>query len=176
MSANEGFYIDGKFSVESLDGLGEKELRELNRAAQAKLDDIESERKRKAELKKNYALKDVPSKFEFRPLWLGNLVKGWFEQNPNCSMPVEVYNKLMKDSTEEVKPERSEVYSCPYCGDFNLRVGNFGDSYAPRIAVTCDSCDFVVKKKTDGKEYYAWEVFHEWLVKHGYLDESVKFN
>ncbi len=170
------FCIDGNFSVESLDGLSEKDLRELNRVAQAKLDEIEGEKRRKAELKKNYALKDIPSKFEFRPSWLGNLVKGWFEQNPNCSMPVEIYNKLMKDSTEEIKPKRSEIYSCPYCGKFNLRVGNFGmNEYSVRNAVCCESCDFEVKKKVSGKEYYAWEIFHEWLIKHGYLDKSVKF-
>lgn len=159
----------------NFDNLTEQELRELNKASQEKLDAINAEKRRKAELKKNYALKEVPSTFELDHARLGRSVVMWFK---NHQEPLDsgTFNALVDGCTDEIKPNRSEIYSCPHCGEFNLRVGNFGDGWNPRIAVTCDSCEFVVKKKTDGKEYYAWEVFHEWLVKHGYLDESVKFN
>lgn len=159
----------------NLDNLTEKELRELNKASQEKLDAINAEKRRKAELKKNYALKEVPSTFKLDQARLGRSVIMWFKDHQE-PLDSGTFNALVEGCTDEIKPNRSEVYSCPYCGAFNLRVGNFGDEWSPRIAVTCDSCDFVVKKKTDGKEYYAWEVFHEWLVKHGYLDESIKFN
>lgn len=159
----------------NLDNLTEKELRELNKASQERLDAINAEKRRKAELKKNYALKEVPSTFKLDQARLGRSVVMWFKDHQE-PLDSGTFNALVEGCTDEIKPDRSEVYSCPYCGAFNLRVGNFGDEWSPRIAVTCDSCDFVVKKKTDGKEYYAWEVFHEWLVKHGYLDESIKFN
>ena len=158
-----------------INGLSKKELKELAEASRARLEAIESEERRKAELKKNYALKEVPSTFKLDQARLGRSVVMWFKDHQE-PLDSGTFNALVEGCTDEIKPDRSEIYSCPYCGDFNLRVGNFGDSYAPRIAVTCGSCDFVMKKKTDGKEYYAWEIFHEWLVKHGYLDESVKFN
>jgi len=159
----------------NFDNLTEQELRELNKASQEKLDAINAEKRRKAELKKNYALKKVPSTFKLDQARLGRSVVMWFKDHQD-PLDSGTFNAIVDGCTDEIKPDRSEIYSCPYCGAFNLRVGNFGDGWSPRLAVTCDSCDFVVKKKTDGKEYYAWEIFHEWLVKHGYLDESVKFN
>lgn len=159
-----------------LNNFTEKELREINKASQEKLDAIDAEKRRKAELKKNYALKEVPSTYRVDCARLCVKLEEFFKEPSEVILDKSSFYELRKRCTDEIKPKREEIYPCPLCGDFNLRVGNFGDSYAPRLAVTCDSCDFVVKKKTDGKEYYAWEVFHEWLVKHGYLDESVKFN
>ena len=158
-----------------LNNFTEKELREINKASQEKLDAIDAEKRRKAELKKNYALKKVPSTFKLDQARLGRSVVMWFKDHQD-PLDSGTFNTLVEGCTDEIKLKREEIYPCPLCGDFNLRVGNFGDSYAPRLAVTCNSCDFTMKKKTDGKEYYAWEAFHEWLVKHGYLDESVKFN
>ena len=159
----------------NLDNLTEKELRELNKASQERLDAINAEKRRKAELKKNYALKEVPSTFKLDQARLGRSVVMWFKdhQEPLDSGTV---NALVEGCTDEIKPRKDEIYPCPLCGRFYLRVGNFSDGYTARYAVTCATCDFTMKKKTDGKEYYAWEVFHEWLVKHGYLDESIKFN
>lgn len=167
MSANNyGFNIEN---------LTEKQLKEINKASQEKLDEINEARRRKAELKKNYALRKVPSTFRLDQAKLGRSVVMWFK---NHQEPLDsgTFDALVEGCTDEIKPKREEVYPCPLCGEFNLRVGNFGDTFAPRIAVTCDNCEFVMKKKTDGKEYYAWELFHEWLVKHGYLSEDVKFN
>ncbi|MEE1504314.1 MAG: hypothetical protein UGF89_08755 [Acutalibacteraceae bacterium] len=159
----------------NFDNLTEQELRELNKASQEKLDAINAEKRRKAELKKNYALKEVPSTFKLDQARLGRSVVMWFKDHQE-PLDSGTFNALVEGCTDEIKPKREEVYPCPLCGEFSLRVGNFGDTFAPRIAVTCDNCEFVMKKKTDGKEYYAWEVFHEWLVKHGYLSEDVKFD
>ena len=159
-----------------LNNLTEKELREINKASQEKLDAIDAEKRRKAELKKNYALKDVPSTYKVDYARLCVKIEEFFKEHSEVILDRSSFYELRKRCTDEIKPKREEVYPCPLCGDFNLRVGNYGDSWSPRLAVTCDSCDFTMKKKTDGKEYYAWEAFHEWLVKHSYLDESVKFN
>lgn len=158
-----------------LNGLTKKELKELAEASQARLEAIKSEERRKAELKKNYALKEIPSTYKVDQAMLGRSVIHWFEDNKK-PLDTATFDTLVKACTNEIKPRREEVYPCPLCGDFNLRVGNYGDSFAPRLAVGCDSCEFVMKKKTDGKEYYAWEIFHEWLVKHGYLSEDVRFD
>lgn len=158
-----------------LNGLTKKELKELAEASQARLENIESEERRKAELKKNYALKEIPSTHEVIQARLGRSVIHWFEDNKK-PLDTATFDTLVKACTYEIKPRREEVYPCPLCGDFNLRVGNYGDSFAPRFAVGCDSCEFVMKKKTDGGEYHAWEIFHKWLVKHGYLSEDVKFD
>lgn len=160
----------------NLNNLTEKELRELNKVSQEKLDAINAEKRRKAELKKNYALKEVPSTFKLDQARLGRSVVMWFKDHQE-PLDSGSFNALVEGCTDEIKPKREEVYSCPYCGEYSLRVGDFGDNmYNPKRAVTCEDCDFTIKKKTDGKEYYAWEIFHEWLVKHGYLDESVKFD
>jgi len=161
----------------NFDNLTEKELKEINRVSQEILDSIQSEKRRKAELKKNYALKEVPSVFHINQSRLGFYIQKHFVEDGQETLTKEVFEEYLKKSTDEIKPKREEVYSCPYCGEYTLRVGDFGDNiYSPKRAVTCENCDFTVKKKTDGKEYYAWEIFHEWLVKHGYLDENVKFN
>lgn len=160
----------------NFDNLTEKELKEINRVSQEILDSIQSEKRRRAELKKNYALKEVPSIFHINQSRLGFYIQKHFVEDGQKTLTKEVFDGYLKKSTDEIKPKREEVYPCPLCGEYNLRVGNFGDTFAPRIAVTCDNCEFVMKKKTDGKEYYAWELFHEWLVKHGYLSEDVKFD
>lgn len=161
----------------NFDNLTEQELRELNKASQEKLDAINAEKRRKAELKKNYALKNVPSTYRVDYARLGVKIENFFKEPSEVILDISSFHELRKCCTDEIKPNRSEVYSCPYCGEYALRVGDFGDNmFSPKRAVTCENCDFTVKKKTDGKEYYAWEIFHEWLVKHGYLDESVKFN
>lgn len=165
---------NGNYSF-NIDNLSEKELREINRASQEKLDAINAEKRRKAELKKNYALKEIPSTHKVDYARLGRSAYMWFKDHQE-PLGSGTYDALLEASTDEIKPNREDVYPCPLCGNFSLRVGNFGDTYAPRIAVCCESCDFVVKKKTDGKEYYAWEIFHEWLVKHGYLSEDVRFD
>lgn len=159
----------------NINKLTEDELRELNRVSQEKLDAIKEERRRKTELKKNYALKEIPSELKVNYVRLGIKVKKHFETPAQTILDITTFDKLLRESTDKIEPDRSKVYSCPYCGDFNLRVGNYGDFFAPRLAVACDSCDFKVKKETDGKEYYAWEIFHEWLVKNGYLGKDVKF-
>ena len=160
----------------NFNNLTEKELREINKVSQEKLEVINAEKRRKAELKKNYTLKAVPSTYRVNYARLGIKIEEFFKDPSQVIMDISSFYELRKRCTDEIKPRREEVYPCPLCGDLNLRVGNFGDTFAPRIAVTCESCDFTMKKKTDGKDFYAWELFHEWLVKHGYLDESVKFD
>ena len=70
----------------------------------------------------------------------------------------------------EITPPRGEVYPCPDCGRMFLRPGNFGDSWAPKYQIICDNCDFEAPVKEQGYEDGAWDVFHEWLVKEGYLE------
>lgn len=158
-----------------LNNLSKKELKELAEASQARLEAIKSEEKRKAELKKNYALKEIHSTYKVDQAMLGRSVIHWFEDNKK-PLDIATFDTLVKACTNEIKPKREEVYPCPMCGNFTLSVGWFGDAYAPKKAICCDSCDFEIKKKTYGKDYYSWEIFHEWLVKHGYLSEDVKFD
>ena len=65
----------------NFDNLTEQELRELNKASQEKLDAINAEKRRKAELKKNYALKEVPSTFKLDQARLGRSVVMWFKDH-----------------------------------------------------------------------------------------------
>lgn len=159
-----------------LNNLSKKELKELAEASQARLEAIENEERRKIELKKNYTLKDVPSTYEVNYARLGLKIEEFFKEPSEVILDISSFYELRKRCTNEIKPLREDIYPCPICGKFTLRVGCFGDDYTPKKAVCCDSCDFVMKKKTYGKDYYAWENFHEWLVKHGYLSEDVKFN
>ena len=163
-------------AIENLNfnNLSEKELREINKATQVKLDAIEAEKKRKAELKKNYALRDVPSTFKVSDYRLSFHIRKHFTEGGQETLSKEAFEKYLKQSTDEIKPEKSDIYKCPECGEFNLYVGNFGDDWNPKYAVTCDNCDFTMKKK-ESAQWDVWETFHNWLVKHGYLDESVKF-
>ena len=159
-----------------INSLTESELKQLNKASQEKLDAIQNERRRKAELKKNYAIKHVPSTYKVDYARLGIKIEEFFKEPSVVILDISSFHELRKRCTDEIKPKREEIYPCPLCGEFDLRVGNFGDSsFNPKNAVMCESCDFVIKKKTDGKDYYAWEIFHEWLIKNGYLDKTIEF-
>ena len=157
-----------------INNLTEKELKELNKLTQERLTAINEEKAKKKAIKDAYSLKDVPSTYETYYSSLGTKIKEYFKNPEHTVLGVELFNDLLEQCTFEVKPKREEIYSCPWCGDDNLALGHWGDNWQHKYAVYCRSCKFEIKKK-ESNQTDAWETFHMWLQKNGYLDKDVKF-
>ena len=157
-----------------LKNLSEDEMRQLNKATQEKINAIDEEKARIKALKKNYALKDVPSTWQVNYENLGEKIEKFFKEPAQILLDVSSFYELRKQCSYEIPPSKTELYCCPECGDNSLRVGEYGGYNNPKYAVTCDSCDFIMEKK-EWSETEAWETFHKWLIKNGYLDKDVKF-
>lgn len=157
-----------------IDNLTEEELKMLHEMTQTEIASIEEEKARKRALKKSYSLKDVPSTFKVNQSRLGFYTLEWFQKEQQETMSKDIFEKLLKQSTDETKPKKEDIYACPECGEHYLRVGRFGDSWVDKYAVTCDSCNFTMKKM-ETSQWDAWATFHKWLVKNGYLSKDIKF-
>ena len=157
------------------DNLSENELRVLNKITQEKLNVIDEEKARKQKIKENYVLKDVSSVFQTDYEKLGKKIENYFKEPTQILLDVSSFYELCKESTNEIKPKKEEIYNCPECGQTRLRLGEFSGAYnPPKYAVLCDICDFTMDKKEDS-EKNAWHAFHKWLIENGYLSEDVKF-
>jgi hypothetical protein len=167
--------IDNKFDINTiLKNLSEDEIRQLNKVTQEKINAIDEEKARIKALKKNYALKDVPSTWQVNYENLGEKIEKFFKEPTQIILDVSSFYELRKQCSYEVKPSKTEIYCCPECGDDNLRVGKYDCGLTYKYAVTCDSCDFTIEEN-DCSESEAWHTFHNWLIKNGYLDKDVKF-
>ena len=157
-----------------IDSLTEEELKMLNEMTQAEIASIEEEKARKQALKKSYSLKDAPSTFKVDQSRLGFYTLEWFQKEQQEILPKDMFEKFLNKSTNEIKPKKEEIYACPECGEYNLRIGCFSEGWVDKYAVTCDSCDFTIDKM-ESAHWDAWETFHKWLVKNGYLSKDIKF-
>lgn len=160
-----------KFDINAiLKNLSEDEVRQLNKATQEKINAIDEEKTRIQKLKENYALKDIPSTWQVNYENLGEKIEKFFKEPTQILLDVSSFYELRKQCSYEVKPEKEEIYCCPECNEYRLRVGVWDSGYA----VTCDSCEFTMKEK-ECSTFEAWHTFHSWLIKNGYLDKDVKF-
>ena len=163
--------IDNKFDINSiLKNLSEDEIRQLNEVTQEKINAIDEEKIRIQKLKENYSLNSIPSTWKVNYENLGEKIEKFFKEPTQILLDVSSFYELRKQCSYEVGPEKEEIYCCPWCGNTSLRVGNWSYKYA----VTCDACDFGINKKDD-TVIGAWQSFHNWLIKNGYLDKDIKF-
>ena len=66
-----------------------------------------------------------------------------------------------------------KIYTCPWCGNTSLRLHTPPNGI---YYIDCDDCEFGVPKEYNGYNIQeTWKFFHEYLIKHGYLDPSEKF-
>lgn len=155
-----------------LDNMSEEELVQLRKEVYARLDSIAAEKRRREELRKNYKL--LPFEREYH-------VNYWGVYNSLCDVfekfdtPItkEGFENIVKGNTYSDPLRYDEIYICPICGNTSLQVCK---SNTDRYYIECTECEFEIPKKY--RSYYeseAWEMLHEYLIKHKYLDESVEF-
>lgn len=91
-------------------------------------------------------------------------------------MDADDIDKMWKSCQHKLPVKKNEIYPCPECGGMTLYAGEFGDyekNYGvgkSKQKITCSMCDFVCPAKYSDNEWEAWDGFHKWLEKQGYLD------
>lgn len=160
----------------NLSEMTEKELKELSRKTDARLKEIKKEREAKELRKKNYALATPEPEFhtDYEKAWKTicdrvNSGGGKLTEND--------LKMIWRDSSYQLPIKKEEVYPCPECGKMSLYAGEYGDydriygTGKSKQKITCSCCDFVCPAKASETEYDAWDMFHRWLVKKGYLEK-----
>lgn len=157
--------------VKILDAMSESELNDLRKEVYARLDAINEEKQRRKQLSDNYKL--LP--FEFEYAYLTDKIVDSICEHFKITTILEKYefNDIVETWTRK-KPLRYEkIYTCPWCGNTSLRLHTPPNGI---YYIDCDDCEFEVPKKYNGYNIQeTWKFFHEYLIKHGYLDPSEKF-
>lgn len=149
------------------------ELKSKLAEVEANLCAIESEKKRKKEIKRNYRRNYVEPRYEMN--WKGLaecLMTGLQNQAKDETSAREIseyITKAKKLNSYRLPDDPTKLWDCPICGHSNcLYVSSYGfDEYDRKYAVTCSDCDFVGPKISDYGE--SWCEFEDWLKQHGYL-------
>lgn len=131
-----------------------------------------NEKEQNEKMKETYSIKEIPCTYDINFPMLGNLINKWFESHKE-PLSEDKFEEIKKSCLCKIYPKEEEKYKCPKCGEFELQAVNYGDYDSPKYAIACNSCNFAIKEKRIC-DYDAWKTFHRWLIKHGYLDESVK--
>ena len=159
--------------------MSEKELKQTAKEIQKQLDAIQKKKEERERRKKEYALVQPEPKYktDYARLWqlmLNAVEKGGCINSENI-------DTFFKAAQDEIPIPKAERYPCPECGEVgSLYVGEYGD-YDPiwgtgtsKRRITCSNCDFVCPARYEQTDYDAWETFHGWLVRNGYLDAPTK--
>lgn len=157
--------------VKLLDEMSEDELNDLRKEVYSRLDAITAEKQRRKKLKEHYKL--LPFEFEYTYNHAAIV--------HDLSNRIKVTHVISQDEFDDIVDNRKrkmpldyeKIYTCPWCGNTSLRLHTPPNGI---YYIDCNDCEFEVPKKYNG--YYiqeTWRNFHEYLIKHGYLDPSVKF-
>ena len=168
---------DEKGQVWNIKDMSEQELHEVANDIQKRLEDIKEGKEELKRRKKEYALIKREPEYELDYVAFWELVIKMIEQGK--SVDSSNIDEINKKSQRRDSIPTNEIYPCPKCGKIGaLYVGEFGD-YDPymgtgksRKKVICSCCDFESNGKYQETDYDAWDTFHDWLVKQGYLDAS----
>lgn len=152
--------------MKDLQKMSNAELENLSKQIEKERSERESEEKRKSDLKEKYALKEPEITFTFLP---DKFHKEVMRLGKSDSKLMEQLKEIEKNCQHKNRPLEKDIYPCPICGQMMLRPGNFGDTYCRKYRIMCSECDFVAPVKEQSAEYAAWQEFHEWLVREGYL-------
>lgn len=151
------------------------QLEELSRLAAERLAKMDAEEAKREGIKKNYQLEP----FEYN--WTINLNE--FYRNvcaaiaSGVSVDAILLDQIKEKSSEAVPLDYTMIYRCPDCGELgSLYVGMYEGNH-PDVcgyAVTCGYCSFTMADNTNSSQWAAWETFHEWLIKKGFLPKGTK--
>lgn len=156
---------------ESLDQMSEHELVELRKEVYARLDSIAENKRRKAEIRKNYKLLPFERLYslDYHRIYLdvSNRFRKFDMITADAFYEIVNLNKHSEPLTYD------NIYTCPMCGQLTLQVcKKEGSMYC----IECTGCEFESPKRYRGySPYETWELFHEYLIKHKYLGKSVEF-
>ena len=152
--------------MNELEKMSETKLKEVIEKGNKILAEMEEERRKKKERKQSYSLKTPEDTYTFNVYRFYREAMSLGKTDPELKKKLEEVEK----KCYEKEPERpNDVYPCPECGEMTLRAGNFGDGWLSKYQIMCDDCDFVAPTEPMSAEWSAWDEFHIWLIKNGYL-------
>ena len=159
--------------------MSEEELKQAAEKIKEQLASIQKEKEERKRRKQEYALVNREPKYRTNYIRLWELVQTIVLDGGTVN--AENLNNIFLAAQEEIPVPLKEIYPCPKCGEIGgLYVGEYGD-YDPiwgtgtsKKRITCSCCDFVCHVKYEQTDHEAWESFHRWLVKRGYLDAPTK--
>ncbi len=151
------------------------ELEELARYAAAELAKLDEEEARRKRIKDEYHIE--PFEYEWKVNYYIFHLKVCEAVVAGTVIDSEVLKELIKNSSEAKAIEYGQIYRCPECGELGvLFPGTFEypHSAAEGYAISCSNCSFSLANKPHSSIWAAWETFHEWLIKNGFLDKGTK--
>lgn len=161
--------MTNNINLDNIGKMSEKELRALTKAANKALSDIESKKKELLKKKREYSLVTPEPTYTFSYRRFHNLVMEFGQKDLKILKELQEIEKKCNDQDPYKK---EDIYPCPECGRMDLYTGEFGSSsWFPEYKITCGTCDFTAPVKAMSEGHDAWDSFHEWLVKEGYLEE-----
>lgn len=150
--------------------LSEAELNDLAKTVAETLVQNKKEQEEKIRRKKEYTLRIPEDTYTFLYSSFHERVMKLGESDPELMAKLQEIEKQCKIKNPHKK---EKIYPCPECGEMCLRLGIFGDSdFEPQYRVMCDNCSFVAPVEETESQYDAWEDFHAWLEKEGYLNSK----
>ena len=157
-----------------LEIMSESDLKHAKKQIEKRLEAVKKEKEETARKKAEYHLIEPPSKYEenFEKMWRQVrqiIADGGAVDSGNIE---EIYRAGLR----LIPADKEDVYPCPQCGKMTLIVDDYGsvdllgDYRLKRVA--CQSCNFEPEDiKFENTYADAWDSFHQWLVKNGYLDK-----
>ena len=155
--------------------MSRSELEELSRIAAEELAKRDKEEARRKKIKSDYQLEKFEYNWRINHYAFYNKVR----ESVASGIPVDtvVLEKILEGSSEAEPLDYSKIYRCPECGEIEtLYPGVFESAHndLSRYAITCNNCNFNLASDPYSTQWAAWDAFHEWLIRNGYLDKEVK--
>lgn len=156
--------------------LARKQLNDQLKQINEQLENLQKQKEEESRRKAEYHLAQAEPKYneDFHRMWsfVEEVVAGGGTVNAGNIEEIHKKGLIKLPTTNE------EVYPCPKCGRLSLFVGDFGAAdtlgeYRKR-KVCCENCDFEPDVKYETNYSDAWDSFHNWLIKNGYLEEVGK--
>ena len=169
--------MDDTRNTFNINSLSEKELKEASSLIDERLKEIKDKREDKKRRKKQYALITPKPQYHTNYYKLWEIVKDTVNNGGavNAGNIEEIYYK----GQEQERIPMEDIYPCPECGAVgSLSVGEYGDHDScwgtgkSKKRITCSRCSFVCTAKHQSNDWDAWEQFHDWLIRKGYLNPA----
>lgn len=155
--------------MKDLKDCSEKELKDIIKNANQRIDEIEKAKEEERKRKENYHLIELPPKYDINYEGFYDSIMGMdFGEENNKRI-----QEIAKEFTFEISTSKEDIFPCPVCGETSLYIADYSDYLKYRYRICCGCCDFATDKEFDN-EYDVWYNFAKWLVKNGYLSEMPK--